>query len=141
MYFSILVGSLKYIYSPRGTPLVLLDNYLYRNNRGKYWRCFHFVKHRCKARLIIDNLGLVRKSGDHSHEQEVGKINFNRKLIKTGGSNARRKIRLPKDPKLKLKNRKNYQMKVQQVTVQQEELLIKKEEPDIDLEPNEIKAN
>ena len=135
MYFFISVGPLKYIYSPRGTPLVLLDNYLYRNNRGKYWRCFNFIKHRCKARLIIDQLGLVKKTGEHTHEQVHGRINFNRDFIKVSGNNATLKVK----PKLKKKNRKTYQKKNQQVFIQQDELQIKNEISEIETEVKDIK--
>lgn len=121
---------------------MLLDNYLYRNNRGKYWRCFNFIKHCCKARLIIDQLGLVKKTGEHTHEQVHGRINFNRQYIKVGGNIATRKIK----PKLKNKkkvNRKTYQKKEknQQVFIQQEELQIKNEIPEIEIDVKNIKKN
>ncbi|KAL9893471.1 modifier of mdg4 isoform 16-T21 [Glossina fuscipes fuscipes] len=46
--------NMKYIYSRRGRPEIVLNNYLYRKNREKYWRCLRFSQHKCRASLIID---------------------------------------------------------------------------------------
>lgn len=129
---------MEYIYTPRGTPLVILDDYLYRNNREKYWRCFRFIKYSCKARLIIDAFGLIKTAGIHTHEREYEKINFGRKLLKSWSNSTEKVYKLPNIPMKagkKIVNRKK--IKKQQKQQQQEyapqnelELEIKKEEPD-----------
>ncbi|XP_065372590.1 modifier of mdg4-like isoform X5 [Calliphora vicina] len=132
------VNILEYIYTPRGTPLVILDDYLYRNNREKYWRCFRFIKNSCKARLIIDAFGLIKTAGIHTHEREYEKINFGRKLLKSWSNSAEKVYKLPNIPMKagkKIENRKKVkkQQKQQQPEYAQQdelELEIKKEEPD-----------
>lgn len=123
---------LEYIYTPRGTPLVILDNYLYRNNRGKYWRCFRFIKHSCKARLIINPFGLVKTAGGHTHEREYEKINYCKKLLKSCRNSAEKFYKLPnipiKIPK-KPKNHKKVQKPIFQEHTQQDTQVIKKEYP------------
>lgn len=80
---SLLITGLEYIYSPRGIPLVILDNYLYRKNRGRYWRCFRFAKFNCTARLTISTNGSIRLAGGaHTHDREHEKINQGRKVLK-----------------------------------------------------------
>lgn len=61
--------NIKYIYSRRGRPEIVLNNYLYRKNREKYWRCLRFSQHKCRASLIID-ANQVRVFRDHNHEDE-----------------------------------------------------------------------
>ncbi|XP_073819442.1 modifier of mdg4-like isoform X9 [Musca autumnalis] len=77
--------ALQYIYSPRGIPLLILDNYLYRKNREKYWRCCRFAKYQCKARLTISNSNYIRMGGVHNHEREYDQIRQGRKLMKKSG--------------------------------------------------------
>uniref|UniRef100_A0A1A9WMN2 FLYWCH-type domain-containing protein n=1 Tax=Glossina brevipalpis TaxID=37001 RepID=A0A1A9WMN2_9MUSC len=62
--------NIKYIYSQRGRPEIVLNNYLYRKNREKYWRCLRFSQHKCRASLIID-ANRVRVYRDHNHEDET----------------------------------------------------------------------
>ncbi|KNC31572.1 hypothetical protein FF38_12844 [Lucilia cuprina] len=134
------VNILEYIYTPRGTPLVILDNYLYRNNRKNYWRCFRFLKFSCKARLIIDAFGLIKTAGIHTHEREYEKINCGKKLLKSWSNSAENLYKLPNIPtkackqdvrRKKVKKLPQHdQQQQQQEYAQQEELQIKKEDPD-----------
>uniref|UniRef100_A0A1I8PGR7 BTB domain-containing protein n=1 Tax=Stomoxys calcitrans TaxID=35570 RepID=A0A1I8PGR7_STOCA len=74
--------ALEYIYSSRGTPLLVLDNFLYRKNRERYWRCLRFDKHHCTARLTISKNGCVRLAGVHTHGREQERIYQGRKQEK-----------------------------------------------------------
>ncbi|XP_046804952.1 uncharacterized protein LOC124419444 isoform X1 [Lucilia cuprina] len=135
-----IINILEYIYTPRGTPLVILDNYLYRNNRKNYWRCFRFLKFSCKARLIIDAFGLIKTAGIHTHEREYEKINCGKKLLKSWSNSAENLYKLPNIPtkackqdvrRKKVKKLPQHdQQQQQQEYAQQEELQIKKEDPD-----------
>lgn len=73
-------AGLEFIYSQRGRPLLVVDNYLFRKNRGTYWRCIRCTKNRCKCRLILrpDRSPLVVER--HSHGPETEKIQFGRKV-------------------------------------------------------------
>ncbi|KAI9584964.1 hypothetical protein GQX74_006859 [Glossina fuscipes] len=66
---------MKYIYSRRGRPEIVLNNYLYRKNREKYWRCLRFSQHKCRASLIID-ANQVRVFRNHNHEDETSNVEF-----------------------------------------------------------------
>lgn len=70
---------LKYIYSQRGHPLIVLNNYLYRKNRGKYWRCLVSYKYGCKASLVVDATE-VKVMGKHNHVEDLRKISQYRKI-------------------------------------------------------------
>lgn len=81
--FSIFQGvpdSMDFIYSQRGRPLIVIDGYLYRKNRGAYWRCIRCTKYRCKSRLILrpdrDPVCIEK----HSHGPEKEKIDWGRKV-------------------------------------------------------------
>lgn len=73
-------AGLEFIYSQRGRPLLVVDNYLFRKNRGSYWRCIRCTKNRCKCRLILrpDRDPVVIEQ--HSHGSETEKITFGRKV-------------------------------------------------------------
>lgn len=73
-------AGLEFIYSQRGRPLLVVDNYLFRKNRGSYWRCIRCTKNRCKCRLILrpDREPVVIEQ--HSHGSETEKITFGRKV-------------------------------------------------------------
>lgn len=71
---------LEFIYSQRGHPLIVLNNYLYRKNRGRYWRCLRCTKHQCRARLIFSPKRFVRVYGMHTHGKESEKIEWGRKV-------------------------------------------------------------
>lgn len=70
----------EYIYSQRGRPLIIVDNYLFRKNRGSYWRCIRCTKNRCKCRLILRAGQAPEVVERHSHGPETEKINFGRKV-------------------------------------------------------------
>lgn len=71
---------MDFIYSQRGRPLIVVDGYLYRKNRGAYWRCIRCTKFRCKSRLILrpdrDPVCIEK----HSHGPEKEKIEWGRKV-------------------------------------------------------------
>lgn len=74
---------LDFIYSQRGHPLIVIDNYLYRKNRGAYWRCIRCTKHKCKSRLILrPNQSPIVAEG-HTHGPEREKISWGRKVKST----------------------------------------------------------
>lgn len=73
------IAGLDFIYSQRGRPLIVVNNYLFRKNRGSYWRCIRCTKNKCKCRLILkDGVPLVVE--EHSHGPETEKIAFGRKV-------------------------------------------------------------
>lgn len=80
MIFQGVPESMDFIYSQRGRPLIVIDGYLYRKNRGAYWRCIRCTKYRCKSRLILrpdrDPVCIEK----HSHGPEKEKIDWGRKL-------------------------------------------------------------
>lgn len=76
---------MKYIYSVRGAPLLILDNYLYRKNREKYWRCYRFAKYHCTARLTISSSDYIRMAGVHNHAREYDTIRQRRKSLQNLG--------------------------------------------------------
>lgn len=71
---------MDFIYSQRGRPLIVVDGYLYRKNRGAYWRCIRCTKHRCKSRLILrpDRDPVCVET--HTHGPEKEKIEWGRKV-------------------------------------------------------------
>lgn len=74
---------MDYILSQRGRPLIVVDGFLYRKNRGAYWRCIRCTKFKCKSRLILRpdrDPVCVEK---HSHGPEKEKIEWGRKVKKT----------------------------------------------------------
>lgn len=74
--------NLEFIYSQRGHPLLIIDSYLYRKNRGVYWRCIRCTKYQCKSRIILrNNLPPIRIE-THSHGPETEKINYGRQFLK-----------------------------------------------------------
>ncbi|XP_014089754.3 modifier of mdg4 isoform X5 [Bactrocera oleae] len=73
-------ADLEFIYSQRGHPLIVLNNYLYRKNRGRYWRCLRCTKHQCRARLIFSPKRYVRVCGMHTHGKESEKIEWGRRV-------------------------------------------------------------
>lgn len=64
--------------------MIVVDNYLFRKNRGNYWRCIRCTKYRCKSRLILktenDEPIVI---GDHTHGPEREKIEWGRKVKTT----------------------------------------------------------
>lgn len=74
---------LDFIYSQRGHPLIVIDNYLYRKNRGAYWRCIRCTKYKCKSRLILRTNQNPIVAEKHSHGPEREKINWGRKVKST----------------------------------------------------------
>ncbi|XP_053680522.1 modifier of mdg4 isoform X2 [Anopheles nili] len=79
-------GPLEYIHSQRGYPLLVLYNFLYRKNRGKYWRCIRCTKHKCRSRVILNDKGNATCLGSHTHGPETAKILFGRKIRDNNGS-------------------------------------------------------
>lgn len=74
---------MDFIYSQRGRPLIVMNNYLFRKNRGSYWRCIRCTKYKCKSRLILrknQNPIVVEK---HTHGDEQEKIDWGRKVKST----------------------------------------------------------
>lgn len=76
-------AGLEFIYSQRGRPLLVVDNYLFRKNRGSYWRCIRCTKNRCKCRLILRPGRDPVVVEQHSHGPETEKITFGRKVKTT----------------------------------------------------------
>uniref|UniRef100_A0AAG5CMS7 BTB domain-containing protein n=1 Tax=Anopheles atroparvus TaxID=41427 RepID=A0AAG5CMS7_ANOAO len=71
---------LEYIHSQRGHPLMVVDDYLFRKNRDRYWRCIRSTKHNCRARLILlDGVGL-KCIDEHTHGPETAKIEHGRRM-------------------------------------------------------------
>lgn len=71
---------MDFIYSQRGRPLIVVDGYLYRKNRGAYWRCIRCTKYRCKSRLILRSDRDPVCIEKHSHGPEKEKIEWGRKV-------------------------------------------------------------
>lgn len=71
---------MDYIYSQRGRPLIVFNGFLYRKNRGAYWRCIRCTKHRCKSRLILRANRQPVCIENHSHGPEKEKIEWGRKV-------------------------------------------------------------
>lgn len=59
----------------------MVENYLYRKNRGKYWRCLRCTKYQCKARLIFNANKGVKVIGTHTHGHEREKIDWGRQIF------------------------------------------------------------
>lgn len=79
---------LEFIYSQRGRPLLVLNNYLYRKNRKNYWRCIRCTKYKCKSRLIMKpDKSLIDING-HTHGPETGKIKWGRSIKSTLEENS-----------------------------------------------------
>lgn len=74
---------MDYIYSQRGRPLIVVDGYLYRKNRGSYWRCIRCTKYKCKSRLILRPDRKPVCIEKHSHGPEKEKIEWGRKVKST----------------------------------------------------------
>lgn len=72
--------NMDFIYSQRGRPLIVVDGYLYRKNRGAYWRCIRCTKYRCKSRLILRPNREPVCIAKHSHGPEKEKIEWGRKV-------------------------------------------------------------
>lgn len=79
-------AGLEFIYSQRGRPLLVVDNYLFRKNRGSYWRCIRCTKNKCKCRLILRAGREPQIVEMHSHGPETEKITFGRKVKTTMSS-------------------------------------------------------
>lgn len=81
--FVLIFQGLDFIYSQRGHPLIVIDNYLYRKNRGAYWRCIRCTKYKCKSRLILRPNQSPVVAEKHSHGPEREKISWGRKVKST----------------------------------------------------------
>lgn len=77
------VFGLEFIYSQRGRPLLVVNNYLFRKNRGSYWRCIRCTSCRCKCRLILRAGAAPLVAEQHSHGPETEKIEFGRRVRST----------------------------------------------------------
>lgn len=53
---------------------MLFKRYLYRLNRGVYWRCIRCTKYQCKSKLILRQNQDPLCVGEHSHGPEDEKI-------------------------------------------------------------------
>ncbi|XP_055594731.1 modifier of mdg4-like isoform X14 [Uranotaenia lowii] len=76
-------GNVEYIYSQRGHPLLVVDNYLYRKNRGNYWRCIRCTKYKCRSRLITKPGQHPIRIENHTHGPESQKINWGRTVLES----------------------------------------------------------
>ncbi|XP_004530735.1 modifier of mdg4 isoform X5 [Ceratitis capitata] len=74
------INDLEFIYSQRGHPLIVLNRFLFRKNRSRYWRCLRCTKYKCRARLICSSKRIVRLFGVHTHGEESEKIDCGRRL-------------------------------------------------------------
>ena len=73
-------GDMLQITSQRGQPLLVVKNFLFRVNRGKYWRCIRCSTKKCRSRLIVKDDGIVMQIESHNHLPENKKIEtFNSK--------------------------------------------------------------
>ncbi|XP_062556516.1 modifier of mdg4-like isoform X32 [Armigeres subalbatus] len=72
---------LDFIFSQRGHPLLVVDNYLYRKNRENYWRCIRGTKNKCRSRLVAKPGQIPTRIGNHTHGPETQKINWGRTVI------------------------------------------------------------
>ncbi|XP_052889608.1 modifier of mdg4-like isoform X23 [Anopheles moucheti] len=70
----------EYILSQRGYPLLVMKNFLFRKNRGRYWRCIRCTKFKCRSRVTLKDNGVALYSGKHTHGPETAKIQMGRKL-------------------------------------------------------------
>uniref|UniRef100_A0A1B0CAM1 FLYWCH-type domain-containing protein n=1 Tax=Lutzomyia longipalpis TaxID=7200 RepID=A0A1B0CAM1_LUTLO len=66
--------SLDFICSQRGHPLLIIGEYLYRHNRGHYWRCIGCTKYNCRSRIILKPGRPPWCIGAHTHPPETDKI-------------------------------------------------------------------
>lgn len=80
-FSSFFVKGLEIIYSQRGHPLLIIDDYLFRKNRGSYWRCIRCTKHKCKSRLILKPNEPPVCIEEHTHGPETEKISWGRKIL------------------------------------------------------------
>nr|XP_029723725.1 modifier of mdg4-like isoform X34 [Aedes albopictus] len=74
-------AGLDFIFSQRGHPLLVVDNFLYRKNRGHYWRCIRCTKFKCRSRLIVKPGQKPARIEDHSHGPETEKISWGRTVM------------------------------------------------------------
>ncbi|XP_021693995.1 modifier of mdg4 isoform X36 [Aedes aegypti] len=74
-------SGLDFIFSQRGHPLLVVDNFLYRKNRGHYWRCIRCTKFKCRSRLIVKPGQKPTRIEDHSHGPETEKISWGRTVM------------------------------------------------------------
>ncbi|XP_029723815.2 uncharacterized protein LOC115264271 [Aedes albopictus] len=74
-------SGLDFIFSQRGHPLLVVDNFLYRKNRGHYWRCIRCTKFKCRSRLIVKPGQKPARIEDHSHGPETEKISWGRTVM------------------------------------------------------------
>jgi FLYWCH zinc finger domain len=73
---------MEYIFSQRGHPLLVVNNFLYRKNRGNYWRCIRCSKYQCKSRLILNSNGQPPTCiQSHTHGPETDKIRWGRSML------------------------------------------------------------
>lgn len=79
----VLFKGLEYIFSQRGHPLLIVDGFLYRKNRGSYWRCIRCTKYKCRSRLILKRNEPPITIEDHTHGPETEKIAWGRKVLDT----------------------------------------------------------
>ncbi|XP_055385178.1 modifier of mdg4 isoform X7 [Condylostylus longicornis] len=66
------------VYSQRGHPFIVYNNYLYRKNRGNYWRCIRCTKYNCKSRLIVKPNKPIVCIEQHTHDMEFERIGRSR---------------------------------------------------------------
>lgn len=81
--FFLFIQGLEFIYSQRGHPLLIVDDFLYRKNRGNYWRCIRCSKFKCKSRLILRRNDTPLKVEAHTHGPENEKISWGRRVLQT----------------------------------------------------------
>ncbi|XP_053697253.1 modifier of mdg4-like isoform X11 [Sabethes cyaneus] len=83
------VPGLDFIFSQRGHPLLVVDNFLYRKNRGNYWRCIRCTKFKCRSRLIVKPGVAPLRIEDHSHGPETEKIGWGRTVLENVKNQSR----------------------------------------------------
>lgn len=79
----LLFKGLEYIFSQRGHPLLIVEGFLYRKNRGSYWRCIRCTKYKCRSRLILKRNEPPITIEEHTHGPETEKIAWGRKVLDT----------------------------------------------------------
>ncbi|XP_052864892.1 modifier of mdg4-like isoform X25 [Anopheles cruzii] len=76
------LSKMEFISSQRGYPLLVINGYLYRKNRGNYWRCIRCTKNKCHSRLIIRKGHAVSSYEKHTHGPETTKIQRGRQALR-----------------------------------------------------------
>lgn len=104
-----IASDVQYVYSRRGHPWIVLNDYLYFKNRGIYWRCLGLLKYKCPARLVLCNGKIERATGIHTHANEYERIRSGKlqeKHLIAGNSDKETEGEDCRNPNIKTKRRR-----------------------------------